>query len=210
MASHRVAAVARQLMLAVSMIATYAGGAGSVEAQQVIDHQRPVVTLFTHGVTLTHHSYIGFCDTCDFDSHRFVERLITIFGDGSLRSVDSFNELEDHAPAFASSVSGKGSAASFAALLQAIQSANLSSQTGNCSFPSELERNDPEPGYIDYIEINHDAYLTWLAAGNDQRVELSLNSQGPDCSTALKVALFSILLYEQEVIAYTPHVSAGQ
>lgn len=204
--AHPVKAMIRRLALAAAMAGLCAGAA---RAQQVVVDQVPVLTLFTHGVTLTHHLYTGgFCDFCDFDTHRLVERQITIFSDGSLRSVDSFNELEDGLPAFASSVSGKGSTASFNALLAALQSAQLASQAGRCSFPAVIEREQAEPNYDDVIHVNHDAYFTWFASGSAPPVELVLDSQGPVCPTDLEIVLFSVVNYEQEVIADTPHVAA--
>jgi hypothetical protein len=41
-------------------------------------------------------------------------------------------------------------------------------------------------------------------------VELGLNSQAPGCPTELKALVGKIAQYEQEAIAYNPHVSAGQ
>lgn len=208
MVAHRAAVRAGRLLLAASMVAFYAGGAGNARGQQVIDHQQPLLTLFTHGVTLTHHVvWNRLCLCGDFDSHRFVERQITVFPDGTLRSVDAFQELEQAAPAFASSVTGKGTPQTFAALSYAVAAANPAAQTGNCSFPTILEQTDSI--YNLKIVINHSGYLTWLAAGNDQRVEIALNSQGPNCSLALQTALDTILNYEQEVIALNPHVPAG-
>src|SRR5258708_13172042 len=127
----RRAAAAGQLLAVASILVLPDGSTGVAQAQQVIDHQKPLLTLFVHGITLTHHEFIGpFCDICSYDTHRRVVRQITLFVDGSLRSVDAYNELEDGSPAFASTVSGKGAPGTFDLLNHPIPRPNLPSHPG--------------------------------------------------------------------------------
>src|SRR5258708_1400856 len=207
----RRAAAAGQLLAVASILVLPAGSTGVAQAQQVIDHQKPLLTLFVHGITLTHHEFIGpFCDICSYDTHRRVVRQITLLGDGSLRSGGAYNELEDGSPAFASTVSGKGAPGTFELLNQAIAGANLEFQPGGCSDVIQLDRPESED-YVQRLTLFHDYDLVWLTAGNDKVVEIKLDSAAFfECPFDLRTVIGLILQYEQEALAYTPHVSASR
>src|SRR5262249_42154548 len=104
----------------------------------------------------------------------------------------------------ASAVSGRGTDATFKALLEAAATARLPSQAGNCShnFVAYLGQEDD---YNLVAFLNHDYDLVWFADPPDKVAYVHLANQELDCPNALNRVIADILQYEQEVLALNPH-----
>lgn len=177
---------------------------GPAAAGEVVQKLTPVVQLAVQGTTRTHFTFVGFCDTCDFDQLRVVSRQIAIYTNHTLHADDAFNELS-HPGAFAQTVSGLGSPQRFAQLEQDILAADLATQEEGCSVP--IVYQSVQAPFDVTTTLPHDYVLTWYGAGQTLRT-LHLKHGGPECSVELRRVILDILALEQEVIGDTPKVNA--